>query len=88
MANWKYKIDIKKYIGKDKLSVQEVAKGVLTEVKPLAQRKAFKEDKELSQIIEEFQGIVYSKAATDDEFDEILDCFYDWADDNLVWCGL
>jgi len=88
MANWKHKIDIKKYIEKDGLTVQEVTKGVLKEIAKISSRKAFKDDDELSQIVEEFQGIVDSKEATAEEFDEVLDRFYDWADSNLVWCGL
>jgi hypothetical protein len=88
MRDWKYKVNIKQYIGKDGLTVQEVAKGVLKEIAKISSKRAFKDDDELSQIVEEFQGIADSKEATVEEFDEILDRFYDWADDSDVWCGL
>lgn len=87
MARWDYKINIKQYI-KDETSAQAASAGILKEIKKLTDTGAFTDDMELDQIREEFDGIVDDTAATNDEFDAVLERFYDWADRERVWCGL
>ncbi len=87
MRQLRYKINIKPYI-KDEDSAQKVATGVLGEVKPLLDRAAFKSDSDLYDIVEEFKEISENAEATDDEFNQVLERFYNWADDNDVWSGL
>lgn len=87
MREWRYKIDIKSYI-KDEDSAQVVATNVLAEVKSLMQREAFKGDIQLDEIIQSFKDLSEDPEATDKAFNEVLEQFYDWADDNDVWTGL
>lgn len=87
MAAWRHKIDIKQCL-KEGTEAPAAAAGVLEEIAKLTSKEEFKDDNELDQIREEFQGIVDDPKATAAMVDEALERLYDWADDASVWCGL
>lgn len=87
MREWKHWIDVKAHI-KDEDSAQKVSAGVLQEIERLQVKKVFKEDAELQLIADDFEYLSDDPDATDDQFNKVLERFYDWADENDVWMGL
>jgi hypothetical protein len=46
------------------------------------------DDEELRRIADDFEYLRDDPDCTDDMFNKVLERFYEWADDNDVWCGL
>jgi hypothetical protein len=96
MANWKYEIDISQYIIEDgdfkdfALAANNVAKEFRklpttlfeNEFSVLDDLKYLEECNELDKLdYEDLEGYIW-------EINYRVNSLYDFADDNLVWCGL
>ena len=88
MTEWIHKINIKPYISDrtDRAAIVAACKGVLRELDRIA--VAFKEGGALGDIMREFQAVLDDEEAGIDEFNDVLEWLYDWADANRVWLGL
>lgn len=87
MRVWRHRVNIKPSI-KDEDSAQKCAEEVLKKIAPLMKKAVFKSDSDLYDIVESFKELSGNGKAADDEFNDVLERFYAWADDNDVWCGL
>lgn len=76
---WKLTVDIKQHLDPEK-PFQEVGKKIVAEF-----RKHFKEGEndKLDEVLD-----YLTDQDTIEGFNFELDCLYDWADDERVWCGL
>ena len=84
MVYWKNKITIKdswEQAKRGDISMVEARDDLVQKLKALP---CFKTNAELQEIINSFEGL--TKEETFDDFDEILNDLYDWADeDNRLW---
>lgn len=86
MANWQRTLVLKDVWPKfreDELSVQEVAKVVserLAELKPFNVKHI---DKQKEELVDEFEALSEDEDADTNNFDDVLERLYDWADTPL-----
>jgi len=87
MREWKHTMSFSIFYHEDALTVDKKAELVLAKLKQFVERRPqFKDDHELLDITDYFQGEVDCEDGTDVEcFDEGMAQLYDWADANNVW---
>lgn len=83
MIRWNYTLNIKeewRQAKNDEISVQELAKIIA------AKTKKFKlEDFDKEDLIFEFEEFSKDDSLDKDDFDELWNQYYDWADSRRVW---
>lgn len=88
---WQYKWNIGDLWkqGEDRsLPAYEFADKLLKLMEMSDWRKAHRDDPELEEIIGDFKLFVLNKNEEYDDFDELWDMFYDWADGASVWVNI
>ena len=76
MKNWEYKINIKQFLSRDDF---EKTKSGLFEY--------LRTDKVASKIIPSDFAIRFNETENEDEFDDVLEELYNYADENNIWLG-
>ena len=85
VVDWDHKVDIKQFLSEDgsEEAVRAAAVGVRCELRKL--EGAFPENTDAG---DELADIIADLDTTDQqEFNNVLEALYDWADYNLVWLG-
>lgn len=84
MAEWKYEIDIKQYLNRPDLSLEEAAYGIIEQFHKVSE---FLDDPEpLEDALTELKDA--GQAEDQEWFNAVLDVLYDIADEKRIWCGL
>lgn len=84
MAKWKATLDIREdwqAAEREQISVQVLCERLIPKLEDIGRKL----NDNLSDFITELQEIVDDPNAEFDDFDEVLEDLYDWADDNRVW---
>ena len=76
MSNWKYTINLSEFYHDDNLTINEKGKRIVE----ISKYFRIIKDAELENIL-----FLFNDVESIEDFDEIMNYFYDWADINRVW---
>lgn len=84
MANWKYKFNLKDFYHDDNISIQNKAKMVAERIgktfSDFVSIESTNFDSELDEIKDDFEWLATDSSAKADDFDDVMERLYDWAD--------
>ena len=83
MANWKYRLELKEDWAAAKdgaLQPHELAQRIAEKARALS---IYEADDELQGIVTDFQYVSEDSKATFDDFDDVMELLYNWADQDV-----
>ncbi|MCK5603728.1 hypothetical protein KAR91_17710 [Candidatus Pacearchaeota archaeon] len=92
MTNWKHTLRFEQWYHDDDISIKEKAELAAKELKITMKLFRFKDDDDLEEIIENFEGVSgdgeqeeTTEFTIREDFNARMSELYDWADNNSVW---